>query len=495
MATRLRRSFFPVLSSPFASRRLSTGGGGAAEGVEDDAVVADVVSVLREQRCRSRWGFLRSLYGATGFTSEQATQITLGLRSNPRLALRFFRWSEASSLCRHDLSSYAAMVHVLARGRLRSAAVSLIHSAILLVSTGGGREEEDAPIEVLAALVKSYRACDATPLAFDLLVRACLQARRLEQAAEIVRKLRKRAIFPTVPTCNELIRTVSAARGATAGLAIYEELFGDGDGGGRPRGSLSPNVQTFNALLLAFNREGRSEDGGERIRRDMDRYACRPNCFTYSILMAGLCERGRVEAAKRLFQEMAAEGIKPDATAYNTMIGGLCRAGEMGGAKELFRAMTLEGIEPTSTSYEMLIAGHCTAGNVGGGGDLYEEMLRRGFRPEGSTAGRLIGALCEKGRVAEGLRLLRREMESGGGLFAPSREMFLSLIKGLCREGKVEEGLKLQAEMAGRGFQADSEIYRAFLDGYLQRGDALMAGKLSDEMLSRGLAPRREPGT
>ncbi|CAA6653445.1 unnamed protein product [Spirodela intermedia] len=379
------------------------------------------------------------------------------------------------------------MVHILARGRLRSAAVSLIHSAILLVSgRGGGRREgEDAPREVLAALVKSYRACDSTPLAFDLLVRACLQARRVDQAVEIVGKLRKRAIFPTVSTCNELIRTVSAARGAAAGLAIYEELFGADDGGGRPRGSLSPNVQTFNALLLAFNRECRSGDGGERIRRDMERYACRPNCFTYSILMAGLCEDGRVEAAKALFREMAAEGIKPDATAYNTVIGGLCGAGEMGRAEELFRAMTLEGIDPTSTSYEKLIAGHCTAGDVGGAADLYEEMLRKGFRPEGSTVGRFIDALCEKGRVAEGLRLLRREMES----------MFLSLIKGLCQEGKVEEGLKLQAEMAGRGFQADSEIYRAFLDGYLQRGDALLAGKLRDEMLSRGLAPGREPDT
>ena len=57
------------------------------------------------------------------------------------------------------------------------------------------------------------------------------------------------------------------------------------------------------------------------------------------------------------------------------------------------------------------------------------------------------------------------------------------MIKGLCDEGRMEEGMKLQAEMMGRGFEPNSTIYGAFIDGYVKVGNMEMAGKLSSELL------------
>uniref|UniRef100_A0A1D1YR24 Pentatricopeptide repeat-containing protein At2g15980 n=1 Tax=Anthurium amnicola TaxID=1678845 RepID=A0A1D1YR24_9ARAE len=474
----------PPPPPPSSPAELSVVGGGEGE---DDTLVADVVSVLRQQRSRSRWGFLKSLCGPEGFTAEQAARITLGLRNNPRLALRFFHWSEEASLCRHDLPSYAAMVHVLARARLRPAAQSLIRSAILHVSDGG-----DGPMAVFAALARTYRACDSAPLVFDLLIRACLQARRVDRAVEIARMLRIREISPAVGTCNELIRAVSKGKGAgaVAGFHLYEELFGtgggdDGAGAGAPRwmSRMRPNVQTFNALLLSFHREdGRWEDA-EKIRTEMDRFACRPNCFTYSILMAGLCEEGMVRQAEALWDQMAAEGIKPDATAYNTLIGGFCGVGEMGRAEELFREMVMGGIEPTGTGYDRMIGGYCSTGDVDNALLLFDEMLGKDFRPEASTVGELIGELCRKSKVEEGLRVLRGEMRRGACVFFPTRQVFVYLIEGFCRRGQMEEGLKLQGEMAGEGFEPGPEVYSALIQGYSERGDVEMAARLKDEMM------------
>ncbi|MQL95285.1 hypothetical protein Taro_027958 [Colocasia esculenta] len=479
----------PPLSSPFPPRDLSSCGGG--DGEEGDPLVADVVSILTEQRSRSRWGFLKSLYGPSGLTPAQAALVTLSLRNNPRLALRFFRWSEAASLCRHDLSSYAAIVHVLARARLRSAAQSLIRSAILQASAEGGGGE-NAPVEVLAALDKSYRTFDSAPLVFDLLVRACLQAGRVEQAVELVRKLRRRGLSPAVGTCNEVIRAVSRGRGAEAGFEIYEELFVLSDGGiGVPsRGRTCPNVQTFNALLLSLHREGRLDDA-ERIRGEMEKFVCSPNCFTFSILMAGLCEEGKVREANSLWEEMAAKGIKPDATAYNTFLVGFCKIGEMDRAKELFREMALEGVEPTGTTYDRLICGYCCIRDVHNALLLFDEMRRKDFAPEVSTVDELIEELCRQRRIAEGLRVFRGEMGVVG--FVPSKQMYVSLIRGFCRHGLVEEGLKLQKEMAGKGFEPDSEIYGAFFQVYTEKGDVERAGRLKDEMLKLGVQERLKP--
>ncbi|XP_078435929.1 tetratricopeptide repeat (TPR)-like superfamily protein [Wolffia australiana] len=460
------------------SRRLSVGGA-----AEDEAVVAEAVAVLSEQRRRSRWGFLKAVVGGKGLTSEQAGKIITRLKNKPRLALRFFHWSEASSLCLHDLSSYAPMAHVLARGRLRRAAVSLLRAAV-------SREEDAAPDSVLAALLESYRACDSTPLVLDLLVRACVQARQLDHAMRVVRQLRARAVSPAGATCNELVRASCGASGAAAGLAVYGELFG----GDSPMPA-SPDVQTFNSLLLALHREGRvQEEDADRILREMERRGCRPDCFTFCVRMAGLCAGGRVAAAEALFAEMAAVGIKPDAAAYNTLIGSLCLAGEIARAEELFRRMATAGVAATAASYEQLIAGHSAAGDATAALGLYEEMSRRGLRPEPSAVARLVGALCEKKRVTDGLGVLRKEMErTAGGLLLPCREMFVSVIEGLCDEGRMQEALELQAEMAAQGLAPDPQICRAFLHGYLRQGDAATADKLFDEMRTRSLTPPQEP--
>lgn len=47
----------------------------------------------------------------------------------------------------------------------------------------------------------------------------------------------------------------------------------------------------------------------------------------------------------------------------------------------------------------------------------------------------------------------------------------------------MEEALKLQAEMVGKGFKLNLEIYDAFIDGYLRQGNEEMVTMLRKEVL------------
>ncbi|MCI68323.1 pentatricopeptide repeat-containing protein, partial [Trifolium medium] len=66
---------------------------------------------------------------------------------------------------------------------------------------------------------------------------------------------------------------------------------------------------------------------------------------------------------------------------------------------------------------------------------------------------------------------------SGVGRFdlVPKGKSYEALIKGLCVEGRMDEGLKLQAEMVGKGFEPNLEIYEAFIDEYIRQGNDEMA--------------------
>lgn len=331
--------------------------------------------------------------------------------------------------------------------------------------------------------MKTYRECDSAPFVFDLLIKSCLELKKIDGSIEIVRMLRSRGINPQINTCNSLICSVSSCKGSYASYGLFREVFGSDDyeteGDVKRNVRARPNVISFNALMMASYRDGEMEMV-EETWREMERFGCVPNEFSYSILMATLCEEGKIKEAEKLWEEMRARGIKPDVAAYNTVIGGFCEIGEIEKAEEILREMELSGVESTCITLEHLINGYCRVGDVDSAILVYKDMCRKAFRPEASTMDLLIGGLCEKKRVTEALEILRIAMRNVS--FHPSGKSYEFLINGLCKDGKMEEALKLQAQMAGKGFEPNPKIYGAFIEGYMKLENEEMLAALTKEM-------------
>ncbi|XP_022762800.1 pentatricopeptide repeat-containing protein At2g15980 [Durio zibethinus] len=437
-----------------------------------------VTSILTHQRSKSRWSTVLTLF-PSGFTPSQFSQITLRLKNNPHLALRFFLFTKQKSLCNHNLSSYSTMIHILSRARLKTRARELIRVAIRTP----GIENEPTHLKLFELLVKTYNECGSAPFVFDLLVKSCLQMKKLDGSIEIVRMLLSTGIRPQVSTCNALIWEVSKCRGANKGYEVYKEVFGGGNGERESNVKrilkVRPNVHTFNALMLCFYREGLLEKVGE-VWNEMESLGCVPNGYSYSVLMAAFCEEGKVREAEELWGEMRVKGLEPDIVAYNTMIDGLCKSGEIMRAEELFREMGLNGIEATCVTYENLINGYCKVADIDSAMLIYKDMFRKDFRPQGLTVEVLIRGLCDGGMVLEALEIMKALKELG---VCPTGKSYELLIEGLCEERKMEEALKLQAEMVGKGFKPNLGLYDAFIDGYLRQGNEEMVTMLRKEAL------------
>ncbi|CAL5329154.1 unnamed protein product [Camellia sinensis] len=304
--------------------------------------------------------------------------------------------------------------------------------------------------------------------------------------------LRSRAIFPNVSTCNSLIRSVSKFRGCFAGYDLYKQVFGfDSEVKSRIGGvKIVPNVHTFNVIMLAFYQDGLMDKVGE-VWGELSKLGCEPNSYSYSIFMAAYCDDGKMGEAVKLWEELVIKGLKHDAVAYNTMIGGFCRIGKVGKAEEFFREMGLSGVESSCVTFEHLISGYCQIGDVDSALLLYKDMCRKGLRPEGLTVDVVIRGLCGEKRVSEALEFLGVAMRNHE--IAPKRKSYEFLIKGLCQEGRTEEALKLQAEMVGKGFEPNSEIYSAFIDANTKQGNDELAGMLKKEMAETQM-PKKQRG-
>ncbi|XP_014521847.1 pentatricopeptide repeat-containing protein At2g15980 [Vigna radiata var. radiata] len=456
---------------------------------DSQSLVTKVVTILINHRSKSRWSNLRSAC-PNGIDPHEFSQIILHLKNKPQLALRFFLWTKSKSLCHHNLASYASIVHLLARARLSSHAYHLIRTALRVSDQTHDLNCRFASpsLNLFETLVKTYRDSGSAPFVFDLLIKACLDSRKVDPSIEIVRMLLSRGISPKVSTLNSLITGVCRSRGVDAGYAIYREFFRLDEEKNEisRRGCglrVTPNVHTYNELMLCCYQDGLVERI-EEIWKEM-RSNCKPNAYSYSVLMAAFCEEGKMGYAEKLWEEMRNEKMEPDVVSYNTIIGGFCKIGDVVRAEEFFREMELASVEATASTYEHLVKGYFSVGDVDSVVLVYEDMSRRDLRPDSSTLDMMVSLLCDKGRVQEALEFVRRAVSKFD--LIPREKSYEVLIKGLCFEGRMEEALKLQAEMVGKGFQPKSEVYGAFVDGYIRQGNEEMARALRKEMLQNGI--------
>lgn len=285
-----------------------------------------------------------------------------------------------------------------------------------------------------------------------------------------------------MPTADLLIKTVCKVKGTDAGMAIFREIFGE-DG---ERLKLSPaNAHIFNRLLLSCYRE-EMFDKLEETKIKMCELGCNLNLYSYCILMAAAIDQSEMGDAMNLWEDLKRKQIAPDAMAYNTLIRGFCEGGQLERGEELVREMVMGGMEPTCLTYEHLIRGHCQVGGVEPALALFDDMGRRGFRPEASVVDELVRELCSHGRVCDGLQVLRSAL--GIGCFFPGRKSYEYVIRGLCGEGRMDEAHKVQAEMVGKGFEPDFELYNAFMQGYTKVEHVENLRKLEGELAHMGFS-------
>ncbi|WVZ74999.1 hypothetical protein U9M48_023107 [Paspalum notatum var. saurae] len=435
---------------------------------------AAAATALTSHRAKSKWSHLSSVPVPSPLPASAAAAVLLLLRRRPRTALRFHDFALRRRLLPArsppPLVLSAAAAHVAAASRLRGAALAVLASA----------SRHYSPAQVFNALAATYRRFASAPFVFDLLLLAYLRSRRdALAAASVARRILAAGARPLPSTAAALLRSLPSA---AAALDMYHQIYTRPS----PRSNgtvLLPTVHTFNSLLLAFHREGKCDEF-EIVLQEMARFSCKHNVCTYSIRIAEYCDGRDLEKARGLWDEMIQQGIQPDVTAYNTMISGYCRAGEVGMAEEMFKNMEMGGIDPSATTFEWLVRGHCTAGDADAAMLVRADMRRRGFGLAPEVVEELLDVLCQNRRVEVGLDILREEMRRVE--FVPTRRTYEALIKGFCDEGEVEVAIRLQAEMAGKGFNAGTEVYHAFIRAYEMSGDHEMMDKLRKEMAVMG---------
>ncbi|XP_010472907.1 PREDICTED: pentatricopeptide repeat-containing protein At1g80550, mitochondrial-like [Camelina sativa] len=247
------------------------------------------------------------------------------------------------------------------------------------------------------------------------------------------------------------------------------------------------NTKIHNLILRGWSKLGWWGKCKEYWEK-MDSEGVAKDLFSYSIYMDIMCKSGKPWKAVKLFKEMKSRGIKLDVVAYNTVIRaiGVCQGVEFG--IRVFREMRERGCEPNVATHNTIIKLLCEDGRLRDAYRMLDDMSKKGGCQPDSITYMCLFARLEK--PSEILSLFGRMIRSG---VRPKMDTYVMLMRKFERWGFLQPVLHVWKTMKESGDTPDSAAYNAVIDALIQKGMLDMAREYEEEMMERGLSPRRRP--
>ncbi|KAK9015989.1 hypothetical protein V6N11_007076 [Hibiscus sabdariffa] len=246
-----------------------------------------------------------------------------------------------------------------------------------------------------------------------------------------------------------------------------------------------PNSVTYSVLIHGLCEIGRVEEAFD-LKEGMKEKGFQPSTRTYTVLIKALCDDGLIGKALDLVNEMIGKGCKPNVYTYTVLIDGLCREGKIEEGNGMLRQMVKEGVYPGIVTYNALINGYCKEGKIVSAFELLSLMEKRNCRPNIRTYNELIEGLCRVNKPYKAMLLLGRIVNNG---LLPNHVSYNILIYGFCRECHFNMASKIFELMNSSGVDTDAYSFTAMIDGLCKQGRVKLANGLLGKMIKKGIEP------
>ncbi|KAK4398360.1 putative pentatricopeptide repeat-containing protein [Sesamum angolense] len=161
--------------------------------------------------------------------------------------------------------------------------------------------------------------------------------KRIPEALQIFSEMNRGDCSPNVATYNSLIKHLCKIRRMDKVYELLHEMEEKGE-------SCAPNHLTYGYLLKA----AKKPEEVEGILERMEKSGCKLQADTYNLVLRLYMEWGDEGRLKYTWNEMERSGLGPDQRSYTIVIHGLYDQGKIEYALEYFAEMMLKGMVPES---------------------------------------------------------------------------------------------------------------------------------------------------
>ncbi|XP_048495312.1 pentatricopeptide repeat-containing protein At3g53170 isoform X2 [Beta vulgaris subsp. vulgaris] len=318
----------------------------------------------------------------------------------------------------------------------------------------------DAAIKAIESKAGSRKYKNLWPKAVLEALDDAIHHLKWDSALKIFGLLRKQHWYqPRCQTYTKLLMMLGKCRKAEQAGLLFEVMLSDG---------LRPTVDVFTALVSAYGTCGLF-DQAFSITDDMKSvYDCKPDVYTYSILLSCCVKHHRFDLVNQIFAEMSYLGIECSAITYNTVIDGYGKAKLFDMMESLLCDMIDSGAcRPDVFTMNSFISGYGNCGQIEKMERSYEEFQLMGISPDVRTFNILIRSYGRAGmyqKMESVLEFMRKRF------FSPSVVTFNTVIDVFGRAGNIEKMDEVFLKMKHQGMKPNSITYCSLVDAYSNAG-------------------------
>eukprot|EP01018_Ginkgo_biloba_P001960 Gb_38297 [translate_table: standard] len=293
--------------------------------------------------------------------------------------------------------------------------------------------------------------------------RACREG-RIKEAVEILHLLGKQGIRPDYNTYVRLLHRCIRVKALVEGKQIHFHMMKTG---------LKPDIFLRNNLVSMYVKCGNLEDSRHVFDKMPER-----NTVSWTALIAGYTQKGRVEDALEIFCRMYREGLKPNQFTFATILGPCASLGALKQGKQVHAHIIKAGFETDIFVASSLVVMYSKCKTVDGAQKVFNEMSMRDV----VSWNAMIAGYAQNGYGDQALKLFCQMVGEG---IKPNHFTIASALTACAGIVALEQGKCVHALIMEIGFVSDIFVGGALIDMYAKCGSVEDAHKVFNEMPKR----------
>ncbi|XP_027337180.1 pentatricopeptide repeat-containing protein At5g59600-like [Abrus precatorius] len=174
-----------------------------------------------------------------------------------------------------------------------------------------------------------------------------------------------------------------------------------------------------------------------------------------------------------------------DVASWTSMICGFCNVGKIEQALVLFERMKLEGLEPNDFTWNAIIAAYARSSDSSKAFAFFERMKKEGFIPDVVAWNAMISGFVQNHQVREVFKMFREMIHSR---IQPNQITIVALLPACGSAGCIKWGREVHGFICRKGFDANVFIASALIDMYSKCGSLKDAQNVFDMIPCKNVA-------
>ncbi|KAK8630607.1 hypothetical protein V6N13_079392 [Hibiscus sabdariffa] len=240
---------------------------------------------------------------------------------------------------------------------------------------------------------------------------------------------------------------------------LFETMLSEG---------LKPTIDVYTALVHAHGKSGLIDEAFTTVEDMKSVFDCKPDVYTYSILIDSCVKLRRFDLIGRILAEMSYLGIEFSTVTYNTIIDGYGKGGLFEDMENVLTDMIERGDSlPDIFTFNSILGAYGNGGQIEKMEKWYEEFQLMGIRPDINTFNILIKSFGKAGMYEKMGSVMKFMVKR---FFSPTIVTYNIVIEVLGKAGMIEKMEEYFREMKHKGMKPNAITYCSLVSAYSKAG-------------------------